>query len=158
MKLLLPPLVLVGLLGAAGGPAADRAGEELKKLEGTWKVVAMEVSGKPVPAGKLPVEKFIIKGDQVVLRERGKDKKAGIRVDPTREPRALDLLLPHGKERVTWKGIYALKGDELKICMPVAVAKGTSLPPIDQLGARPDSFSTKGRARTLIVARREGRR
>jgi uncharacterized protein (TIGR03067 family) len=157
MKRCLPILLLVGFVVAADAPSGDKTKAEMKKLEGTWKVVSLELAGKPLPPEKARLGLLIIKGDKLTLTERGKDAKGGktmtFKIDPTKKPKTLDLRITRGEESVDWKCIYSLKADELKICMPLARKKGEKGPANTHV--RPDSFETAGKPLMLITAKRE---
>jgi uncharacterized protein (TIGR03067 family) len=139
-------LVLGGT--AAGGGDAKK---EMKNLEGTWKVTDAEVAGKKVGPEKLGVEQIVFAGGRVLLKNQGKEVAVfAYSVDPGRTPREMDLLKE--KERQTLPTIYALDGDELKWCMPLATAtEKVRL-------RRPESFETKDQPLILLTARREKKR
>jgi uncharacterized protein (TIGR03067 family) len=156
MKLHLPLLLVAGLVLAAQSPAGDAAKDDLKMLQGTWKVEAVSVGGKDVPPAKAGMEGLVIKGEQVTIRFGGKDVKSmKFKIDPTKKPKALDLRITRGEESVDWKCIYAVKGDELKICMPLARKKGDNTAGAKDTNERPDTFDTKDRPLMLITAKRE---
>jgi uncharacterized protein (TIGR03067 family) len=97
-------------------PAAD-----LKALEGTWEVVSHEVKGKKASdAGHATPRKIVISAGKMDLDEKGEAARP-IKIDPTRSPKAIDVYIPDAmKARAHLKGIYALKGDELRICLPLS--------------------------------------
>src|SRR5262249_14838532 len=108
-----------------------------EKLQGTWTVVSMERRGKAAPADEVNAYKVIIKGDLFTVedkREGKEEEQLKITLDPTKKPKAIDLI-PQGRKkgRGTLKGIYELDGDTLKINVtkrengerPTAFASGT---------------------------------
>ena len=147
----------------AAAPKSDR-----ELIVGTWKVVAEEVAGQPLPQeildalkltltftadnvigrpeGQFPkplVEALIAKGvlpkEAAVALEKGVE---GIyHLDPTKTPKTFDLtyLSPIRK---TALGIYALDGDTLKLCL--------SINP-EQVADRPTEFATKGGGLRILV-------
>jgi uncharacterized protein (TIGR03067 family) len=156
MKRHLPLLLAAGLALAAGSPPGNAAKNELKKLEGTWKVVAVEVNGQAVPAAARRLETITIKGARLTVVEQGnKESSMGLKIDPKKKPRAMDLHITRGGTSVDWKCIYALKDNELKICMPLPQKKGDNTPDAAGLGMRPDDFATEGRRRMLVTATRQ---
>ena len=50
----------------------------------------------------------------------GKGNTMSVKLDPSAKPKAIDLLITRGDEKVTWKCIYALEGDTFKFVMPLA--------------------------------------
>src|SRR5262249_56582405 len=116
--------LVVGLVLSAVALAGDAPTEELKKLAGTWKMVAFDVAGKASPDQDVKRMRLVIKGSQLTLAEQDKPATTmGMQVDPTQTPKALDLLINRGDERIGWKCIYALDGDRLKLCIPLAPKK-----------------------------------
>lgn len=114
MPRLLPPLLL-GLFATAV-LAQDRAGEDLKKLQGTWTVVAMTESGKEAPADAVKGAKFTVKDNS--FRFSGENGYVGtLKLDPSKTPKALDATFidDTGAEKGKALGIYELTGDNLKM-------------------------------------------
>jgi uncharacterized protein (TIGR03067 family) len=115
----------------AGVIAAEQPG-----VEGTWKIVSVEFGGFPVP-GMEGGELAMAAGKKVLSLpggkvEKGTYKVAAAEIDSTTE----------GKEG-TEKGIFAIEGDRLTICLAM------------QGGPRPEKFDTAlGTDRVLIHFRR----
>ncbi len=124
--------------------AKNASKSDFQSMEGTWNITAWEVSGEEVPAQKRP-ELFVIAG----LRIEGLGNSAlFIQIDPSKTPRWFDLVPNRLDEKRAIKGIYELKGDSLKICIPdTRGGKKTH----DQ---RPDSFETKNKDRLLMTLKR----
>jgi uncharacterized protein (TIGR03067 family) len=111
----LSPLLVVAL----AQPADDaKAKKDLAAMQGTWTMHALEVNGENVPAAKIQNSFLIIKGDE--YRTKVKDKlQRGFRLklDPSKTPAHLDMIqaMP-GEAEKTFKAIYKLENDTLKIC------------------------------------------
>jgi len=106
--------VVVGFL-LATTPGSVRADDppvkEPKELQGTWKLVSVEIDGKATdPIGGQP--KWVIKGEKVFY---GGTEIAGLKVDASTSPRVIDLKFSD-PERV-YEGIYAVENGTLKICI-----------------------------------------
>ena len=112
-----PPIVmllLAGLTVAAVPPAADDVKKEVERFQGAWRVVSGMYGGEVgahAEAYTMVFEKdsFVIRrGDEVVLKGR-------FRPDPSRTPKAIDMVIADedGEEEV--HGIYAF-GEGLKWC------------------------------------------
>jgi uncharacterized protein (TIGR03067 family) len=139
MKLGMLTLATVGFfLVAADDPKAEQA-----KLQGTWLVVAAERNGKKSPAEELKQVKptLTIKGDKLStsFQNNGKevtDDTGSFKIDPSTKPKSIDLTgfpVP-GK---TFKGIYELDGDMLKICIGET--------------DRPKEFASKAESKTGLL-------
>lgn len=139
-----------GLLLAAD--AKEDAAKEMKKLEGTWKVVSAEAGGAKIPDDKLKDAFIVIKGDKLTMVDKGKDKdnkELTLKIDPSKKPKLLDLTDPKEKDGKPVPAIYALDGNELKICIPL-VEMGKKAD-----AKRPESFETKDKAIMTFNCKRE---
>jgi uncharacterized protein (TIGR03067 family) len=142
------PFLLLVLAFASGaeGPNEDAAAKDLKRMEGDWVVVSMEVDGMKVPDEDAMAYFRSVKGDQyTVSRYRKVAGKGTIKLDVTKKPRAIDAL-PGGAggEGKSLLGIYEFDGNKLKLCFARPGA------------ARPTEFSSKeGSGHNLTVWQRE---
>lgn len=112
------PFLLLILAFAAGaeGPNEDAAAKDLKRMEGDWVVVSMEVDGLKVPDEDAMAFFRTVKGDSyTVSRYRKVAGKGTIRLDATKKPRAIDAR-PAGAEGKSLLGIYQFDGNKLKLC------------------------------------------
>ena len=138
-------LVLVFASGAEG-PKDDAAAKDLKRMEGDWAAVSIEVDGMKIPVEDAMALFRSVKGDQyTVSRYRKVVGKGTIRLDATKKPRAIDAL-PAGAsgEGKSLLGIYEFDGNKLKLCF--------ARPGV----ARPTEFSAKeDSGHTLTVWQRE---
>jgi uncharacterized protein (TIGR03067 family) len=130
--------------GAKSPP--DAVAEELEKFQGTWRQVAHERDGVADPPDERGWEpRVTFRGDTfvVTLADGSTPIKGTYKVDPTREPKALDLTdtfeADAGK---TFLAIYALEGDRLTFCAADAGQE------------RPTEFRTRP-GQDLRVSRRE---
>src|SRR5689334_4466068 len=93
---------------------------ELARLAGTWKAVAVEVDGSPVPQHLYQDARLVLTGDRFILSnplpDASQQTEGSFRVDPTRTPKQLDLRLDDGR---TFHEVYELEGDALRVCYPV---------------------------------------
>jgi uncharacterized protein (TIGR03067 family) len=148
------PVILVSILVTTMAQEDDAVKKEMKRLQGTWKVTSMVMAGKPLPVDKQPHE-LVIEGDKLSLKEGDKQATVmSIKIDPTQKPKAMDLLITRGAERVSWKCIYALEGDILKIAMPLTIKKGDKTPLPRDPNTRPESFDSDRWPLGVITAKR----
>jgi uncharacterized protein (TIGR03067 family) len=130
------------LLGDKSEKNAEKA--ELKKWQGTWKVVAAEFRGETQPPPKL---KFSFReGDFSVFLDGQEGSGAVFLLDSTASPKRLNMRLGY----FTLPGIYSLKDDTLKICLGGGLWQAPS-------GERPTAFTTKGEGSgvTLLTLKRD---
>jgi len=122
-------VALISLTATAGGDEKDKAvKQEQEKLQGKWKVVSHEFSGR---AGKeSSSEPDELKGDKW-LRPKRRTAEYRLKLDPSKNPKQVDLSADRLGDKVL-KGIYKLDGDKLTICYAY-----------DPDLARPTEFKTK---------------
>ena len=149
MKWLLAALMMGFLPSAIFG--ADDAKTDLKRLEGTWKVVSVEAAGNKVNPGKGAPEKIVIKDGKLTLFAGGKAlptaKNLKIEIDPKKKPKTINLVRG---EKESLPGIYEVKKDKLKLALPLISLDrkpGEKIP-------RPKSFETKDKPVVVLVAKR----
>jgi uncharacterized protein (TIGR03067 family) len=130
-------LTAVAALTASGGDQTDK-----DLFQGPWRVVSAEISGKKVAGDELKEmqkDPMVFRGDKLIGRY-----EATFTLDPAKKPKEIDVVTAAGKEKMTFRGIYRLEGDELTLCL------GT-----EANGARPASFTTKpGDKAGVIVLQR----
>ena len=118
--------------------------EELKKLQGTWNIVAFELDGRKMPAVG---SKIVVKGNRFTTIAMGATYDGTLAVDVTKTPKTFDLIFTAGPEKGnTSFGIYELDGDTWKICLAITGKD------------RPKKFATKpGSGHALETLKRERR-
>jgi erythromycin esterase len=135
------------VLGRAAGwflrksePLAAAVRSELKRLEGTWDVVAVVINGEDTPvAGPLKGLHVIMAGDQRTVKAGETVLAQGpYRIDPAARLREIDLTVTQGayKGQVI-QGIYDLDRDTLRVCLAM---KGGPRPA--EMVSKPDSGHT----------------
>jgi uncharacterized protein (TIGR03067 family) len=107
----------VGLLVAASAPQDEAAKVELKKITGTWVMVAGEEKGQKIPEPTIQNARLNIEGDRHTVRV-GQDNFNGThQLDPAKQPKAIDSTDTEGPFKgQTYRGIYKLEGDEFTVC------------------------------------------
>lgn len=140
------PLVLIWIRKIA--PSADAQKEQLA-LAGNWQADATLGGGGP--AGEVLGDQFRFSGDDLMVRRGQRSSlKAVFRLDPTKDPRQIDLIVTQSPDGMwdgqTIRGIYQLQGDTLRCC--------SSLPN----HPRPQGFSpVEGSSQMSMVLRRASR-
>jgi uncharacterized protein (TIGR03067 family) len=126
----------------------DAVAEEMEKFQGTWRQIAHERGGVVDPPEERGWEpRVTFSGDTfvVTLADGSIPIKGTFKVDPSREPKALDLTDTFGADvGKTFLAIYALEDDRLIFCAADAGQE------------RPTEFRTQP-GQDLRVSRREMR-
>jgi uncharacterized protein (TIGR03067 family) len=104
--------------------------DDSKKFQGTWSVISFEPSGKKLTDEDLKKLKVVIKGDTFTFDHGTKNGtlETTFTLDPSKNPKHIDIKLGQAKDD-RLLGIYALDGDNLKLCY------------VEQ-GERPTKFAT----------------
>lgn len=107
--------VAMGLAMALLLGAQSVNGEET--LQGTWKLTAGEVDGKPLSEKQLHDGKLVIKGDHYTVTLDGRGTSMGVqKLDPKPATKTIDIKDSSGPDKdKTCLGIYEVKGDELRV-------------------------------------------
>jgi uncharacterized protein (TIGR03067 family) len=124
----------------------DAVAEETEKFQGSWKQLAYEKDGMTEPLEKQGWEpRVTFTGDTFVVTQANGSTliKGTYKLDPTREPKSIDLTDTFGEdEGKTFLAIYFLAGDRLIFCAADAGQE------------RPTEFRTR-RGQVLRVSQRE---
>jgi uncharacterized protein (TIGR03067 family) len=106
--------------------------EHLRKLEGEWHFVALQVDGADMPAAASASSRILIDGDRFRTESIEANYDGVFTIDATAEPMRIDIEFVEGPEAGNWSyGIFELHGDQLTICLGLDGA------------SRPSGFSTK---------------
>jgi RNA polymerase sigma-70 factor (ECF subfamily) len=114
-----PPPVKFEKLKAPAEQPPEADGDE-EAIQGAWRLVDAERNGKE--AGEDPYRRqsrWLIGKDVIALRDRNGSRGSwGYKLDPTKDPKTIDLLVASGPGKTTMiPAIYQLSGDRLKICL-----------------------------------------
>jgi uncharacterized protein (TIGR03067 family) len=125
-------VALTGALVLAWAQNVAKPDPSDEKLQGTWKVVAAEVEGMPVPSQKLGNVKVTFAKGTYTFQADGQTQKHEYKLDSSKSPKHIDLIQrkellnkDSTKElRIEIRaGIFELNGDELKLCYEEEDAK-----------------------------------
>jgi uncharacterized protein (TIGR03067 family) len=140
-------ILLLGILAPTADAQEAAVKEEMKKLQGTWIRIYVEVDGKKSEDGKKEP------GKAIILTIKGnKYGDETFTVDPAKKPKHINVSTVDDKGKaITLRGIYELNGDVLKLCFPFPF-EGK----FDKIGMRPTEFGSKaGGNEVLEVYERE---
>jgi uncharacterized protein (TIGR03067 family) len=105
---------------AADDPKNDPVAKDYARLEGTWRIVSLEVEGMKIPDETIKDARLIIKGKEFTMKEKIATYSGNFTIDPGKKPKAIDMKFTAGPEKGnTSYGIYEIDGDNLKICLTI---------------------------------------
>jgi len=94
--------------------------KELKAMEGKWKVTTYHRFGRPEPNAEKRGEGFLLEGDDMQFFWGGNNKggKAQFSVDPSKDPKQIEIVYTVGQDRYKKRiGIYKLSDKKLEISL-----------------------------------------
>lgn len=121
MHCTLPALLLCLFLPAGAVSQGEGTKKDQDALQGTWTFSEFVANGRPIPDEARQGLKLVFQGDKASLGAGNEADRRNFvfKLDPTKQPRTIDMTAQEGtyKDKVV-QGIYELKGDELKLCLP----------------------------------------
>jgi uncharacterized protein (TIGR03067 family) len=125
----------------------DEVQKDLKALQGTWKTVAMEAGGKPLPKDQLIDFTIVVAADG---KSTGRMPQGPFQftmtVNPKKTPKQLENLHESGEQKGKKQyGVYKLEGDKFTVCV---TARGAAE------STRPKDFNTKDTTNVVFVFER----
>jgi uncharacterized protein (TIGR03067 family) len=100
-----------------GSGRGHASAEELKKIEGSWQVAALEAEGSAVPP-ELVTNVFItVKGEEFQVLNAGTETFGTFSLDSTKQPPQIDIHCEAGPDKgQTWPGIYEVGAGTMRVC------------------------------------------
>lgn len=106
--------------GFASWPQLAHHVEQLRALEGTWAVEALEVDGAQLPPEALSTSQLLLDGDRFRFESPESNYEGVFTIDVEAEPHTIDIDFVEGPEAGrTNHGIFRVDGDELLLCLDV---------------------------------------
>ncbi len=145
-------MILVSGLLLAADPVVRTGdnGDDVQKLQGTWRGVALEIKGDLLPPTSARTLWFHFEKDTFTIRQEGKITVEGsYTLDSSRKPKTIDLTITETVQAVNKgalvQGIYKLEKDRLWLCTTKANGED-----------RPKKFlSKRDAAHTLFTFQKE---
>ena len=115
-------LFVIAVLAIVSGPSRgapkkdDPVADEIKALQGTWRVVSIETGGKVIGREEFgPNNLLVFSGNKcsTVIGRSKRTIECTFTIDPAKSPKWIDMK--RSDDKVMWDGIYELKGDTLKV-------------------------------------------
>jgi uncharacterized protein (TIGR03067 family) len=122
-----------GLEAAADAKSAVEG--EWKQIEGRWRLLRKEAGGVLVHGQNRHKQELLIENESILWVYDGRPTrdKAEVTIDPTTNPKSIDLEMRAGRDTgKIMRGIYQLRGNKLVLCWNVSGQKG-----------RPKKFTTQ---------------
>src|SRR5262249_44624139 len=123
-------------------PPSKAAREEVKKLQGKWKITGAEAEGKKLDAKQAGFDAVSFEGYNVLLHQGDKLYSFGLHGDQEKSPKAMDLR--GGKAPLPC--IYRREGGRLRLALPAAGKDGFT---------RPETLDTTKTKALVLNAERE---
>jgi uncharacterized protein (TIGR03067 family) len=109
-------VVSVLVFGLAPAMRAD----DLKAMEGTWRVQSAEAGGKPIESDDLKNLVVTITGDHYTVMTKDGPDAGTLKLDETQKPRAMDATRTEGFDAgKVIKAIYTLADDTMRVCYAI---------------------------------------
>jgi uncharacterized protein (TIGR03067 family) len=90
-------------------------------LQGTWLPAAAELGGKPFPDEIRKTIKLVVKEDKYTVTVGTKLDKGSVKLNSSAKPKRMDITSSEGPNKdKTFKAIYEIDGDTLKVCYELA--------------------------------------
>ncbi len=137
-------VVLVLVAGGALG-GGDAGKKEMKRFQGTWKVVKLDEGGEVAPADEAQKTEMTFSDDKISVKSPKGAQEATFSVDPSKKPAHIDIR-PIKSDKVV-QGIYKFEKKQLVICFV-----------LDKAATRPTKFASAQKPRTtLVILERTGK-
>jgi uncharacterized protein (TIGR03067 family) len=139
-------MMAASLLLAADNPRSAPVKKDPEQLQGTWKLLSLEVNGEKVSVKGLEAACLVVKGAKYHFQLDKMALDITFKMDPAKKPKAIDLTVASGPSKgKVYHGIYTLEGDTFKICRSIDPDKD-----------RPTAFATrKGSGLMMVVWKRQ---
>src|SRR4051812_33392424 len=119
--------------GFASWPALSRHVQQLRALEGEWRLEHLQIEGRDMPASALSASRILIDGDRFRTESPEATYDGIFTIDVESTPAQIDIAFVEGPEAgTTCYGLYELDDSErLSLCLGLAGAQ------------RPQTFASK---------------
>lgn len=135
--------------GFASWPALSRHVQELRALEGDWRLASLEIDGAAVPGAMLGQSRILMDGDRFRTESPEGTYEGTFTIDVEAAPPQIDIEFVEGPEAGSrCHGLYELDGDGLTLCLGLP---GASRP--TAFATRPGSGHALERLRRVSAAR-----
>lgn len=136
-------MLLVTSLACFALAREDVVKEEMNQLQGSWKLIALELDGQKVEPDPAETNRIVIRDNKLTPAD---GDGFTFKIDPTTTLKIIDFTKATGDDKGrVFEGIYRLDGDRLTLC--ISIGEGVK--------ARPAEFAAEpGSGRALVVLSR----
>ena len=119
------PVLCIGLALTVALPAfAGDSLNDAKWVQGSWKPVAAELAGQPMPETVIKSISLKLDNGKYEVFVGGQPDLGTYTIDSDRKPKSMTIIGTEGPNQgKTFPAIYELKGDTLRICYDLSGAK-----------------------------------
>ena|SRR5947209_327206 len=127
------------------GEKEDAVARDMKLLQGSWTLHSFVANGKEAPAETIQKIKLTIRGDHYLVDFGTQKMELTFTIDPTKKPKAIDLINVKDDKKTVTHGIYEISADTLKLCRGTETGQ-----------ERPSEFAAKeGSKLAIAIYKRE---
>jgi uncharacterized protein (TIGR03067 family) len=115
---------ILGILLSAAAVIAGAGGDDASAIQGTWKPVAGEIGGAPLPEAVLRVISLKLENGKYLVLVGPAPDNGTYAIDAATNPKSITVTGTEGPNvGLTFPAIYELTGDTLRICYDLSGAK-----------------------------------
>jgi uncharacterized protein (TIGR03067 family) len=104
--------------GFASWAILARHVEELRSLEGAWRIANLEVDGAPLPPAMVESSRLLFDGDRFRTESPEATYEGVFTIDAEATPKAIDIRFVAGPEAGNFSyGIYEIDGEAMTLCL-----------------------------------------
>jgi len=132
--------ILPLLASCLADKGVEAVAKENARLEGTWIVTGVTIGGHPQDLSVVTLTTWKFMNGRYSAVGKKEQEAGGYSIDPSKSPKHLDLITTFNNKPITFKCIYTLEGDELKIGFTWGFVPGT---PEDEAKVAKDMAATR---------------
>jgi len=112
-------VIATAALGFVSGQQPSNS--DVEKYQGAWQATFMiDANGSPVAEDEVRNSHLLVEGDRFTLRTKDAVIKGTFTLDPSRTPKAIDVVLDGQKPEEKLLGIYQIDGELRKSCFALS--------------------------------------
>jgi uncharacterized protein (TIGR03067 family) len=109
-------VLVVCCLPLAYGATPSASPKEQERLEGSWTFIKSSGGPNPKKEGGAGMRVLFKENTIAFVADKKRDVRGTYTVDPSKNPKTMDITLDNDGAKVITQAIYELDGDMLKLC------------------------------------------